>query len=419
MSSRVKRKVLVEEMQLRSLARAISAQQKIVRVSPTTSTSVASGSTATTRIQLPAADYILPTTSHLQFELAFNATTNNFKREGVAGIIRNIRVYCGDQLVDLHQQKNLFELFLIDAAASQESYQNGFESGLRGDTINVASPSGTQHYTMRISTGLLSYTGLLPLWAMPQISIEIDWNDATRCLYDNAGATPSYTISNMYYVADTFVLDQSYTEGIMSRLSAGQPIDFMFTSYRLAGPVGLPGGSAVTGSYKINSQVRSAKFVVCGIQDNLNAAFNQATCIDNEANLTSYQLRIGNDVLPNQPLLFGAQSRTEIKECLNQVGLYNDLGNINRAQYMTTTSYTSATSTTTGSPACASKAWFGLNLEKFQSQLVQTGEDFMARDVVLDLVGGSNLTTAKSLYVFIVFDCVLTLNSLYNVTVSF
>lgn len=419
MTSRVKKNVLTEEMQIRTLARAISSQQKIVRVAPTTSTSIASGSTATTRIQLPASDYLLPTTSHLQFELAFNATTNNFKREGIAGIIRNIRVYAGDQLVDLHQQKNLFELFLIDCAANQESYQNGFESGLRGDTINTASPAGTQNYTMRMSVGLLSYTGLLPLWAMPQIAIEIDWNDATRCLYDNAAATPSYTISNIYYVADTFVLDQSYTEGVMARLSAGQPIDFMFSSYRLAGPIGLPAATAVTGSYKINSQVRSAKFIVAGVQDNNNAAFNQATCIDNEMNLTSYQLRIGNDVLPNQPLLYGGQSRTEIKECLNQVGLYSDAGNINRAQYLSTTSYTSSTSVTTGSPTAASKAWFGVNLEKFQSQLVQTGEDFMARDIILDLVGGTNLTTAKSLFVFIVYDAVLTLNSLYNVTVSF
>jgi hypothetical protein len=409
----------VQEMQLRSLARAISAEQKIIRVQPQTTTSVASGSTATTRIELPAQDYLLPTTSHLQFELALNATSNNFKRSGVAGIIRNVRVYVGDQLADLHQNKNLFELFLIDAGASAEAYTNGWDSGLRGDTINGASASGVQNYAVRISTGILSYAGLLPLWAMPRIAIEIDWTPANECLYDNAGATPSYTISNLYYVADTFVLDPSYTESLMSRLSSGMPVDFQYTSYRLAGPIGLSAGANPTGSYKINNQARSAKFIVMGIRDNANASFNQDICFDNEANMTSYQLKIGNNILPNQPLSYGAQSRVEIKECLNQVGLYNELGNITRTQYLSTTSYTSSTAVTTGTPTCANKAWMAINLEKFQTQLVQSGEDFMARDVVLDLNAGSTVATAKSLFVFVVFDAVLSLNSLYNASVSF
>lgn len=417
--SRVQKNVLVQEMQLRSLARAISAEQKIIRVQPQTTTSVASGSTATTRIELPAQDYLLPTTSHLQFELALNATTNNFKRSGVAGIVRNVRVYVGDQLADLHQNKNLFELFLIDAGASAEAYTNGWDSGLRGDTINGASPSGVQNYAVRISTGILSYAGLLPLWAIPRIAIEIDWTPANECLYDNAGATPSYTISNLYYVADTFVLDPSYTESLMSRLSSGMPVDFQYTSYRLAGPIGLSAGANPTGSYKINNQARSAKFIVMGIRDNANASFNQDICFDNEANMTSYQLKIGNNILPNQPLSYGAQSRVEIKECLNQVGLYNELGNITRTQYMSTTSYTSSTAVTTGTPTCANKAWMAINLEKFQTQLVQSGEDFMARDVVLDLNAGSTVATAKSLFVFVVFDAVLSLNSLYNASVSF
>jgi hypothetical protein len=417
--SRVQKNVVVQEMQLRNLARAVSAEQKIIRVQPQTSTSVASGSTATTRIELPAQDYLLPTTSHLQFELAFNATTNNFKRSGVAGIVRNVRVYVGDQLADLHQNKNLFELFLIDAGASAEAYTNGWDSGLRGDTINGASPSGTQHYALRISTGLLSYAGLLPLWAMPRIAIEIDWTPANECLYDNAGATPSYTISNLYFCADTFVLEPSYTESIMSRLQSGMPIDFQYTSYRLAGPVGLSSGANPTGSYKINNQARSAKFLVMGIRDNNNAAFNQDICIDNECNLTSYQLKIGNNILPNQPLLHGAQSRVEIKECLNQVGMYNELGNISRSQFLSTTSYTSSTAVTTGSPTCANKSWFAINLEKFMTQQVQSGEDFLARDVVLDLNAGSSVATAKSLFVFVVYDAVLSLNSLYNATVSF
>lgn len=416
--SRVQKNVLVQEMQLRSLARAISAEQKIIRVQPQTSTSVASGSTATTRIELPATDYLLPTTSHLQFELALNATSNNFKRSGVAGIIRNVRVYVGDQLADLHQNKNLFELFLIDAGASAEAYSNGWDSGLRGDTINGNGPSGTQNYAVRISTGLLSYAGLLPLWAMPRIAIEIDWTPANECLVDNAGATPSYTISNLYYVADTFVLDPSYTESLMSRLSAGMPVDFQYTSYRLAGPIGLSSGANPTGSYKINNQARSAKFLVMGIRDNNNATFFSDICFDNEANMTSYQLKIGNNIIPNQPLSYGAQSRVEIKECLNQVGLYNELGNITRSQYLSTTSYTSASSFTAATP-CASKAWMAINLEKFQTQLVQSGEDFMARDVVLDLNAASTVATAKSLFVFVVFDAVLSLNSLYNASVSF
>ena len=417
--SRVSRNVVVEEMQLRSLARAVSTEQKIVRIQPTTTTSVNSGSTATTRIELPASDYLLPTTSHLQFELAFNATSNNFKRLGVAGLVRNIRVYVGDQLADLHQNKNLFELFLVDAAASQEAYQNGWDSGLRGDTINGNSPSGTQHYALRISTGLLSYTGLLPLWAMPRIAIEIDWSPAAECLYDNAGATPSYTISNLYYVADMFVLDPSYTEGVMARLSSGMPVDFQYTSYRLSGPVGLSAGANPTGSYRINNQARSAKFFVMGIRDNSNAAFNQDICIDNECNLTSYQLKVGNNILPNQPMLFGAQSRVELKECLNQIGMYNELGNISRNQYLSTTAYTTSTAITTGSPSCANKAWFALNLEKFQTQLVQTGVDLMAQDITLDLTAAASPVTAKSLFVFVVYDCVLTLNSLYNATISF
>lgn len=418
--SRVQKNVLVQEMQLRSLARAISAEQKIIRVQPQTSTSVASGSTATTRIELPAQDYLLPTTSHLQFELALNATSNNFKRSGVAGIIRNVRVYVGDQLADLHQNKNLFELFLIDAGASAEAYNNGWDSALRGDTINGNGPSGTQNYAVRISTGILSYAGLLPLWAMPRIAIEIDWTPANECLYSNAIAdTPSYTISNLYYVADTFVLDPSYTESLMSRLSAGMPVDFQYTSYRLAGPIGLSSGANPTGSYKINNQARSAKFLVMGIRDNNNASFQQDICFDNEANMTSYQLKIGNNILPNQPLSYGAQSRVEIKECLNQVGLYNELGNITRSQYLSTTSYTSSTAVTTGSPTCANKAWMAINLEKFQTQLVQSGEDFMARDVVLDLNAASTVATAKSLFVFVVFDAVLSLNSLYNASVSF
>lgn len=417
--SRVSRNVLTEEMMLRTLARAVSSEQKIVRVQPTTTTSVNSGTTATTRIELPAQDYLLPTTSHLQFELAFNATSNNFKRLGATGLIRNIRVYVGDQLADLQQNRNLFELFLIDAGASAEAYNNGWDSGLRGDTINGASPSGTQHYALRLSTGILSYTGLLPLFAMPRIAIEIDWAPATECLYDNAGATPSYTISNLYYVGDFFVLDPSYTESVMARLSGGMPVDFQYTSYRLAGPVGLSAGANPTGSYKINNQARSCKFLVMGIRDNNNAAFNQDICMDNEVNLTSYQLKVGNNIIPNQPMLYGAQSRVELKECLNQIGMYNELGNISRSQYLSTTAYTTSTAITTGSPSCASKAWFAINLEKFQTQLVQTGVDFMAQDVVLDLVAAASPVTAKSLFVFVVYDAVLTLNSLYNATISF
>ena len=195
--------------------------------------------------------------------------------------------------------------------------------------------------------------------------------------------------------------------------------DFQYTSYRLAGPVGLAGGANPTGSYKINSQARSAKFIVCGVRDNNNAAFNQDICFDNESNLTSFQLKIGNNIIPNQPMLYGAQSRVEVKEMLNQVGLYNELGNITRSQYLSTTAYTTSTAITTGSPSCANKAWFGINLEKFQTQLIQSGEDFMAKDIVLDLNAGSTVATAKSLFVFVVFDAVLTLNSLYNAVVSF
>jgi hypothetical protein len=333
----------------------------------------------------------------------------------------------GDQLVDLLQQRNVFEKFLIDAGASSEAYAFGFDSGMRGDTINDASASGTQHFTLRISTGFLAYTGLLPLFAMPKVSIEIDWAPAAECLYDNGNTAPSYTISNLYYVADCFVVDPAYTQSIMARLSQGQPIDFQFTSFRLAGPVGLAAGANPTGSYKINSQVRSAKFLVCGIRDNNNTlatgvtggTFSQPIAIDNEVNLTSYQLKIGNDIIPNNPLLFGPQSRVELKECLNQIGMYNELGNITRPQYLSTTSYTSGVSVTTGTPLYASKAWFGVNLEKWQNQLVQSGEDFMSRDVTLDLVAASNATTAKSLYVYVVYDAILTLNSLYNTTVSF
>lgn len=409
------RNVLTSEMKFKQLMTAIPATEKIQKsYCPAPSISSSNGGT-TYKIELPQASCLLPSTSNLQFDLTFDATTTNLKRGGVYSLIKTMRIMVNDKLIDHLQNLHIFQHFLIDTASTHNRYVNsGWGEGLRGDTINGSTSAGAKTYTYKIPVGLLSVNSLLPLFAMGKITIEIEFADPRDTLYSSVGGTPSYTITNLCYLGNYYDMNDEWNKAVYAALDGGRPISFQFPSYKST-PTSLPAGSNPTGSYKINTEVRQAKFLLFGMRDITNSSYTQDLVIDREAQTSSFQIKIGTDIIPSAPMRYGAESFDELRRLSNQTGLLKDEFSITDTQYNGTLSSTTASATTTGNVAGqAKKAWIGLNLEKWADQGVLSGTDLLNKQLSIELNCDAAVATSKMLHTFIVGDATFTLLDRYN-----
>lgn len=428
--------VLTDEMKIRAYASSLAHDERISDLFPQNSQNITSSGTGAsvpnqTVFLIDQEDMLLPISSNFEFDFAAGATTSSFKRWGAYGLILNMRVYVASTLTDMFQYYNFSSLSLIDLNCTIAGAQYGWKSGIPPQgNLYLNNSIANQTMTMKIPIGLLSHGALLPTYIMDKIKIEIDWAPASVAMYDNAGATPSYTISNLRYKAHYYRLDPAFTASLQNGLRT-TPLDIANISYKF-NQLGVNSGSGF-GQQKINLTVRSLKWILAMSQDISNySSSTQDVLFDSEWLGTGFgttaQLKIGNLVYPLKPLSIGGPSFEAVNRCYNQINAFKDTHNVQSySQYLgvlgTAGNYASFSSTlgnsvnATGGASIASKCYLGFNTESFASQDVQTGVSTLSRDVLLAIYPNSThptVNTTKYIYTFGYFDSIYQLLSPFD-----
>lgn len=270
----------------------------------------------------------------------------------------------------------------------------------------------------KLISGLLDNDKYLPLVLMNAgITIEIELADAVEAMCASAGA-PDYSITSVRYVGHTIDLQRDFYDRLrMVQQGSGGVLQIVGQSFR-AYRAQIAAGTNGIVELNCPARVRSIKSFFFGMRKNGNAndQFNVAGF--GHSNLSSYQLQIGATRYPPTANQFNAANNkvggyTELMKAFGKVGStqHRDLL---LAQYAT--SEGNALSNAAGNliPFCP----FGIDLESFRHQ-IENGIDTSSRALPIQLIlNCAPTTSARDVYMYVLFDTIFYINMDGSVSVS-
>ena len=379
------------ELYYPSVARAIESRQVLTYVQSTsgsTTVSSASGAQNSRRFQLPQDAFLNPKQSYLEFDARIvddGGAANQRFRNGIGSLFQRVNVYVAGQQIEQCADYNILQRMMIDSEADDATLNSNWYHGC-GTAAALAAQAGSTTYVHKIRTGLFSQPRLIPLWALRGL-IEVEFVFAST---DNACVATAgvihYEVDNIRLICETHTLNAEYRRNMELAISSPSGIPLLFPSYE-SFVANLPSS---TNDTLINCRKRSVKGLLACIREAANLNDLTADWVFSRASLSTLSLKVGSQRYPDYELRYGAPSMIEYEKALGKLEMVTNASQITYANYIT-------------SP---SKAFLGLDLERFMSQDVLSGLDFDVGSTILHTVHSASAGGAQ-LMIFVIFDVVL------------
>jgi len=394
-------KMIPANLKYQSKVESAPARRYLTQIQPQGSTQFGVAETITINIPTRNNTALIPSESYLRGQLNLscstaNATAATFESCGVHAFIQRIRVFHGSNLLeDIDNYAQLAKI-LYDFQAPDDTVKGRFSvtSGTNGEwnTTTGASSGALQSVrgynrgaTTAVTTtatvvpfainlislvGALSGDKYLPLWEMTaaplRLEIVLKPTLVSSLLYVAGGSTsPTFTVTGVNYVAEFLELPDSAVAAIKAGSSSPMQVVLpSWRSYTNSAPI-VPAGTQV--SFPIPAKFSSLKNIVVATRNSSFVAsadyFPMAHC---KFGMTSYNFRVGSEVLPST-------APTSIPEIYNEaLKCFGSLADLNLQPSIDLVSYQqdvpTNVSTLTGASVNDSGSFIaGIDLEIYQN----------------------------------------------------
>jgi hypothetical protein len=285
------------------------------------------GDTITINIPTRANTCLIPSESYLRgsFNLSCgtaNATAATFESNGVHGFIQRVRVFHGSNLLeDIDNYAQLAKI-LYDFQASDDTVKGRFavtsatnpqynvtsgtivRSVNRGATTGVTTTATVVPFAINLISlvGALSGEKYLPLWEMTAAPLRVELvlkSSVVTALMSLAAATTvtqTFSVTGVNYCGEFMELPDSAVAAIKSGSSS--PMQMVLPSFRSYTNSAAITTSGTQVSFPIPAKFSSLKniFVATRTSPGADGLYPNSHC---KYGLTSYNFRVGSEVLPS------------------------------------------------------------------------------------------------------------------------
>lgn len=389
------------ELMYEKVQRAISTRQTLqfVNANQSGTISSANGQQNILRVQLPSTEYLNCKQSYVQFKCKIvddGGLVGGQFRNGIGGLFQAVRVFIGGTLVENCTDYHVLQRLLADIECDDAKLDSNWAQGMGTNASLLSWATADRHYVHKLRTGFFSQEKLVPLWALRgQVEVEFVFNSTnSACIY--TGGACHYEVSEFRVICELHTLDQAYTAS-MTKALASEGIQILFPSFESLNQT----LTSTNNDVEIKSSKQSVKSLLFCIRSATNLTDQASDWVFSLANLTSFNLKYGSQIYPNYDLQIGAPAHIELNKAVGKLQMIPESSQLTYATYVS-------------SP---SKAYLGLDLEKFLSQQNVSGADFMSNEVYLH-TNHSAVPNNAQLTLFIVYDIILTI-TLSGVLVSY
>lgn len=326
---------------------------------------------------------LVPSESYLKFNFKVtNGGAINVLRLdscGIAGVINNIKIYHGSNLLEMTNEYGLLSKIAMDIFAPTDACYGKYNvmAGTRNDlvtnltdTVGAAAINADLASTVTLANALRTYLGAttkpalqinsgelisnalaanavstdttycislisilgtlcphqyFPLFACSSapVRIEITFHDSIYKMMSASQAVASVQVSNIEYVGSFIELSDNAMQMVNSSLM-GQPLQFCTQAYRnYQTTVPLTNGVITQANFPISAKFSSLKSLFLTIRSG--AAINAATYFPYSCNthsLTDYSFRVGSQIMPSKPVNSYQECFAEL---LKAAGSFSDI----------------------------------------------------------------------------------------------
>ena len=415
--------MLVQNLKYNSKVESAPARRYRTNIQPQTGSSFANSNTIIINIPTRNNTALIPSECVLKGTAAFTpsaaAPIAALESCGHHGWINRLRVFHGSNLLqdiqEYHQlAKILYDFQMpLDSAQGRYSVTSGTTneytaaaadaSGCiavkpvnRGRNYSSGTPAGVSTaQTDSFSINLISLVGALaggkylPLWEMTAAPLRLELvlqDNINKVMNFSAGAPTNgaFALSSVEFVGEFLELPDSAIAAI--KAGSSSPLQMVVPDYRAyTFSTSLPNATATTVSMPIPAKFSSLKSIFVN-QRASTGATGFYPCSSGKLGLTSYQFRIGSEVLPSNPPVTVADFFTESAKCFGSIADTNyqpavDLDAYNVDVPVALTTYAQGMATNSGS------FLVGIDCESYQN--ADKGSIF----------AGMNTTTSDIFYI--------------------
>lgn len=155
------------------------------------------------------------------------------------------------------------------------------------------------------------------------------YNIAAVGTVGNELANASYTLRNVFMSYDIVQMDQMYMDGLNSALLSGQPLEIPYKTWK-SSTFNIP-STGTSFSFNLNDSLKSINALFIGFWKTEELKLNMAgkDRLHFPTNLTSWQLQLGNQYIPQQPCSTtnGSQCFTELCKALGELS-FNEYASV-------------------------------------------------------------------------------------------
>ena len=147
------------------------------------------------------------------------------------------------------------------------------------------------------------------------------YNTSAVASIGNTVDNASYTLRNVFMSYDIVQMDQIYMDGLNSALLSGQPLEIPYKTWK-SSTFNIP-STGTSFSFNLNDSLKSINALFIGFWKTEELKLNIAgkDRLHFPTNLTSWQLQLGNQYIPQQPCstVNGSQCFTELCKALGEL----------------------------------------------------------------------------------------------------
>lgn len=271
----------------------------------------------------------------------------------------------------------------------------------------------------KLVSGLLDNDKYLPLVLMNAgITIEIELEDAVKCMLAGGAALPTYSVNAVRYVGHTIDLQRDFYDRLrMVQQNSGGVLQIVGQSFRtFRGQLTAGAGEQIV---NCPARVRSIKsFFFCGKSTDAPVQTGFSLSKAGHMDLSSYQLAIGATRYPPTATQFDARTNkngayTELMKAFGKVGSTTHRDILANNGYI----LADATEAVCVANTNISFAPFGVDLESFRHQ-IENGIDTSSRALPIQLHLNGVIPSPQDLFMFVLYDTIFYINMDGSVSVS-
>ena len=333
-------------LKYQSKVESASGRRYLTQIQPQGSTTFAVGETITINIPTRNNTALIPSESYLkgQFNLSCstaNATAATFESAGVHGMIQRIRVFHGSNLLEDIDNYSQLAKIMFDFQASDDTVKGRFAvtsatnpqynvtSGtiVRGVNRGAVTAVTTTATAVPFSINLISLVGSLagekymPLWEMTAAPLRLEIvlkASVVTGLMSLAGTATAqtFTVSGVNYCAEFLELPDSAISAI--RAGSSNPLQMVLPSYRSYTNSAAITTAGTQVSFAIPAKFSSLKNILVATRTSVGAdgLYPNSHC---KYGLTSYNFRVGSEVLPSTAPASTSEQFCEAIKCFGSL----------------------------------------------------------------------------------------------------